>query len=187
MATIIQEKTKAARSAQDPLWYKDAIIYQLHVRSFYDSNGDGIGDFSGLARKLDYIQRSGRHGHLAAALLPFSAQGRRIRHRRLHQRPSHRTATFATSRLSQRSASRDLRVITELVINHTSDQHPWFQRARRAKPGSNWRDFYVWSDDAGHATRTPASSSRISNRPTGPGTRWPKPTTGIASIHTSRT
>src|SRR5918997_3540602 len=80
----------------DPLWYKDAIIYQLHVKSFFDANNDGIGDFAGLLAKLDYIASLG--------------------------------------------------IITELVINHTSDQHPWFQRARHAKPGSRERDFYVWSD-----------------------------------------
>ncbi|MEJ5254178.1 MAG: maltose alpha-D-glucosyltransferase [Acidimicrobiales bacterium] len=127
-------------------WYKDAVIYELHVRAFGDSNGDGVGDFDGLTAKLDYLQQL---GVTALWLLPFYPSPLRddgydiadygginpaygdLRSFRRFLREAHR---------------RGLRVITELVLNHTSDQHPWFQRARRAKPGSRWREFYVWSD-----------------------------------------
>jgi maltose alpha-D-glucosyltransferase/alpha-amylase len=131
----------------DQLWYKDAIIYQLHVKSFFDSNNDGIGDFPGLISKLDYIADLGVN---AIWLLPFypSPQlddGYDISaYREVH--PDY--GTLADFRRFVRCAHhRGIRVITELVVNHTSDQHPWFQRARRAKPGSPWRNFYVWSDD----------------------------------------
>jgi maltose alpha-D-glucosyltransferase/alpha-amylase len=130
----------------DPLWYKDAVIYQLHVRAFYDSNNDGIGDIAGLAEKLDYIRDL---GVTAIWLLPFypsplKDDGYDIAdYRNVH--PDY--GTRADIRLLIREAHRrGLRVITELVINHTSDQHPWFQAARRAPSGSSKRDFYVWSD-----------------------------------------
>jgi maltose alpha-D-glucosyltransferase/alpha-amylase len=130
----------------DPLWYKDAVIYELHVRAFYDSNGDGAGDFRGLAQKLDYLQDL---GVTAIWLLPFYPSPLRD--------DGYDTAdytdvnrTFGTLRdvevLLREAHARGLRIITELVLNHTSDQHPWFQRARRAKPGSAYRNFYVWSD-----------------------------------------
>ncbi|MBU9385498.1 maltose alpha-D-glucosyltransferase [Burkholderia gladioli] len=132
--------------AGDPLWYKDAIIYQLHVKSFFDSNGDGIGDFPGLISKLDYIASLGVD---ALWLLPFYPSPRRddgydiADYRNVH--PDY--GTLADVRRFIREAhARGIRVITELVINHTSDQHPWFQRARRAKRGSVHRDYYVWSD-----------------------------------------
>ncbi|MBL8666791.1 MAG: maltose alpha-D-glucosyltransferase [Rhodospirillales bacterium] len=129
----------------DPLWYKDAIIYQLHVKAFLDANGDGIGDFAGLAQKLDYLADL---GVTAVWLLPFYPSPMRddgydiadyrdvnpafgsIRDFRYFVREAHR---------------RGLKVITELVINHTSDQHPWFQRSRRSRPGSTQRGYYVWS------------------------------------------
>ena len=159
------------RWAPNPLWYKDAIIYEVRVRSFYDSNGDGIGDFRGLATKLDYLQDLGVTRALAAAVLPLAAARRRLRHRRLHRRPSRRRARSRTSSCFLNEAHRrGLRVITELVLNHTSDQHPWFQRARRAPPGSVERDFYVWSDTP-IATARRASSSRTSSRRTGRGIR----------------
>jgi maltose alpha-D-glucosyltransferase / alpha-amylase len=130
----------------DPLWYKDAVIYQLHVKSFYDSNNDGVGDFPGLLQKLDYIQSLGVN---AIWLLPFYPSPRRddgydiADYRRVH--PDYGTlADFR--RVVAGSHERDIRVITELVINHTSDQHNWFRRARTAKPGSAARDYYVWSD-----------------------------------------
>src|SRR5438874_1696861 len=130
----------------DPLWYKDTIIYELHVRAFYDSNGDGIGDFAGLTQKLDYLQDL---GVTALWLLPFypsplKDDGYDIAdYTNVH--PSY--GTLADFKVFLREAhTRGIRVITELVLNHTSDQHAWFQRARRAKPGSVWRDFYVWSD-----------------------------------------
>jgi maltose alpha-D-glucosyltransferase/alpha-amylase len=134
-------------TADDPLWYKDAVIYELHVRGFADSDGDGIGDFRGLTGKLDYLQDL---GVTALWLLPFypsplKDDGYDIAdYRTVH--PSY--GTLEDFKVFLREAHRrGLRVITELVINHTSDQHPWFQRARRARPGTAVRDFYVWSDD----------------------------------------
>lgn len=132
--------------ADDPLWYKDAVIYELHVRAFCDSNGDGIGDFPGLTSKLDYLQDL---GVTAIWLLPFYPSPLRddgydiADYTNIH--PNY--GTLADFKVFIREAHRrGLRVITELVCNHTSDQHPWFQRARRAKPGSSARNFYVWSD-----------------------------------------
>jgi len=131
----------------DPLWYKDAVIYQLHVKSFCDSNNDGVGDFPGLISKLDYIAELGVD---AIWLLPFYPSPRRddgydiAEYRGVH--PDYGTLADARRFIAEAHA-RGLRVITELVINHTSDQHPWFQRARRAKAGSALRDFYVWSDN----------------------------------------
>ncbi|MPZ49575.1 MAG: maltose alpha-D-glucosyltransferase [Dehalococcoidia bacterium] len=137
----------AATSVQsDPQWYKDAVIYEVHVRAFFDSNDDGIGDFAGLSQKLDYLKDL---GVTAIWLLPFypspllddgydigdytdvNPSYGNMRDVRTFIREAHR---------------RGLRVITELVCNHTSDQHPWFQRARRARAGSAARNFYVWSD-----------------------------------------
>jgi maltose alpha-D-glucosyltransferase / alpha-amylase len=143
---IVDARVKPAAVAADDLWYKDAIIYQLHVKSFCDSNGDGIGDFQGLISKLDYIADLGVN---AIWLLPFYPSpllddGYDIsEYRAVH--PDY--GTLADFRQFVREAhARNIRVITELIVNHTSDQHPWFQRARKAKPGSPWRDFYVWSD-----------------------------------------
>jgi len=131
----------------DPLWYKDAIIYQTHVKAFYDSNGDGIGDFRGLAKKLDFIQGLGVN---AIWLLPFYPSPMRddgydiADYRNVAEAYGSRADFKAFVREAHR---RGVRVITELVINHTSDQHPWFQAARRAPRGSRKRNFYVWSDD----------------------------------------
>jgi maltose alpha-D-glucosyltransferase/alpha-amylase len=133
--------------ADDPLWYKDAVIYQLHVKAFFDSTDDGIGDFRGLTAKLDYLQDL---GVTAIWMLPFYPSPLRddgydiADYRNIH--PSY--GSMADFKVFVKEAHRrGLKVVTELVINHTSDQHPWFQRARRAKPGSRLRDFYVWSDD----------------------------------------
>ena len=130
----------------DPLWYKDAVIYQLHVKSFFDSNNDGVGDFPGLLQKLDYIASLGVN---AIWLLPFYPSPRRddgydiSDYRGVH--PDYGTlADFR--RVVAGAHARDIRIITELVINHTSDQHCWFQRARAAKSGSAARRYYVWSD-----------------------------------------
>jgi maltose alpha-D-glucosyltransferase/alpha-amylase len=132
--------------AADPLWYKKTIFYELHVRSFADGNGDGIGDFKGLIKHLDYLERLGI-GTLW--LLPFYPSPLRddgydiADYRGIH--PDY--GALADFKLFLREAhARGLRVVTELVLNHTSDQHPWFQKARKAKPGSAARDFYVWSD-----------------------------------------
>jgi maltose alpha-D-glucosyltransferase/alpha-amylase len=130
----------------DPEWYRDAVIYQLHLKSFFDSNDDGVGDFPGLLQKLDYIVELGVN---TVWLLPFYPSPRRddgydiSEYRSIHQ--DYGTLRDAR-RFVQEAHTRGLRVITELVINHTSDEHPWFQRARLAKPGSSARDFYVWSD-----------------------------------------
>jgi maltose alpha-D-glucosyltransferase/alpha-amylase len=132
--------------APDPTWYKDAIIYEVHVRAFADSDGDGRGDFRGLASRLDYVQQL---GVTAIWLLPFYPSPLRddgydiADYTSIH--PDY--GTLADFRAFVNEAHRrGLRVITELVLNHTSDQHPWFQRARRSAPGSSWRNFYVWSD-----------------------------------------
>ena len=127
-------------------WYKDAIVYEVHVKSFFDSNGDGIGDFVGLIQQLDYIAQL---GVTAIWLLPFYPSPLRddgydiSDYRTVH--PSYGTLRDAR-RFVREAHQRGLRVITELVCNHTSDQHPWFQRARRARRGTVARDFYVWSD-----------------------------------------
>ncbi len=130
----------------DPLWYKDAVVYELHIKAFFDSNGDGLGDFKGLTEKLDYLQDLGVN---TLWLLPFypsplKDDGYDIAdYRNVH--PQY--GSLADIRQFVREAHRrGLKVITELVINHTSDQHPWFQAARRAPLGSKKRDFYVWSD-----------------------------------------
>ncbi|HSN19346.1 MAG TPA: maltose alpha-D-glucosyltransferase [Usitatibacter sp.] len=131
----------------DPLWYMDAIIYQLHVKAFFDSNGDGIGDFAGLTSKLDYVRDLGVN---TLWLLPFYPSpmlddGYDVSdYRNVH--PAYGTR-HDFRRFVREAHARGLRVITELVVNHTSDQHPWFQAARRAPPGSVKRDYYVWSDD----------------------------------------
>ena len=130
----------------DPSWYKDAIIYELHVKAFCDSNDDGIGDFPGLIQKLDYLQDL---GVTCIWLLPFYPSPLRddgydiSNYHGVH--PGY--GTRKDFRLFIREAhKRGIRVITELVINHTSDQHPWFQAARNAPLGSPKRDYYVWSD-----------------------------------------
>jgi maltose alpha-D-glucosyltransferase/alpha-amylase len=131
----------------DPLWYKDAVIYQLHVKSFFDANNDGVGDFAGLISKLDYIAELGVN---TIWLLPFYPSPRRddgydiAEYRDVHED----YGTLADARKFIKAAhAKSLRVITELVVNHTSDQHAWFQRARSAKPGSAARNYYVWSDN----------------------------------------
>jgi maltose alpha-D-glucosyltransferase/alpha-amylase len=149
MAVRLTERRRPApvtQLADDPLWYKDAIIYELHVRAFFDSNGDGIGDFPGLTQKLDYLEDL---GITAVWLLPFYPSPLRddgydiADYTDVH--PSYGTLRDVKEFIRE-AHRRGIRVITELVLNHTSDQHPWFQRARRAAPGSVWRNFYVWSD-----------------------------------------
>jgi len=131
---------------QDPFWYKTGVIYEVHVRAFYDSDGDGIGDFRGLTSRLDYLKDL---GITAIWLLPFYPSPLRddgydiADYYNVH--PNYGTLQDFEEFLTE-AHKRGLRVITEVVLNHTSDQHPWFQRARRAKPGSRWREFYVWCD-----------------------------------------
>ena len=131
----------------DPLWYKDAIIYELHVKAFFDSTNDGKGDFRGLADKLDYLHDLGVN---TLWLLPFYPSPQRDDGYDIsdYQNVHPDFGSLADFRHFIRAAhQRGLRIITELVINHTSDQHAWFQAARQAPPGSRKRDFYIWNDD----------------------------------------
>jgi maltose alpha-D-glucosyltransferase/alpha-amylase len=137
---------KRLGSAADPLWYKDAVIYELHVRAFKDSNADGIGDFPGLIQKMDYLQDL---GVTCLWVLPFfpsplKDDGYDISDY-LNVHPMYGTIDNFRDFLAA-AHDRNLQVMIELVVNHTSDQHPWFQAARLAPPGSPERDFYVWSD-----------------------------------------
>jgi maltose alpha-D-glucosyltransferase/alpha-amylase len=133
--------------ADDPLWYRDAVIYELHIKAYADSNGDGIGDFRGLTQRLDHVQELGVN---TIWLLPFYPSPQRddgydvADYEDVH--PSYGTLDDFKAFVVE-AHRRGLRVITELVVNHTSDQHPWFQAARRAPKGSPERAFYVWSDD----------------------------------------
>jgi len=137
---------KLTGSAQDPLWYKDAVIYEAHVKAFFDANNDGVGDFQGLTQKLDYLQDL---GVTCLWLLPFFSSPLRddgydiSDYTNVH--PSYGTLDDFKSFLNA-AHERNLQVIIELVVNHTSDQHPWFQTARKSLPGAQERDFYVWSD-----------------------------------------
>ncbi len=136
----------AASKKTEALWFKDAIIYELHVRAFHDSNGDGIGDFQGLIQKLDYLEDLGID---TLWLLPFYPSPLKddgfdvTDYYEVH-------ADYGTladfKQFLKEAHRRGIRVITELVLNHTSDQHPWFRKAKRSKPGSRAREFYVWSD-----------------------------------------
>jgi len=135
-----------ARRPSDPQWYQDAIIYETHVRAFFDKNNDGVGDFAGLIEKLDYLQDL---GITCLWLLPFFPSPQRddgydiSDYRDVH--PSYGTLDDF-KRLVGAAHERGIRVLVELVVNHTSDQHPWFQAARRAPPGSAEREMYVWSE-----------------------------------------
>lgn len=138
---------KRSQSDENILWYKDAIIYEVHIKAFKDSSGTGIGNFKGLMEKLDYLQDL---GVTAIWLLPFYPSPLKDDGYDIADyfsiNPSY--GTLQDFKLFMKEAKRrGLKVITELVINHTSDQHPWFQRARNSKPGSTYRDYYVWSDD----------------------------------------
>jgi len=139
-------RTLRSGVAPEPLWFRDAVFYEVRVRAFYDSDGDGIGDFRGLADKLDYLQDL---GVTTLWLLPFYPSPLRDDGYDISDFTTVHPdcGTLDDFKLFLREAHRrDLRVVTELVINHTSDQHPWFQRARRAPAGSRYRDYYVWSD-----------------------------------------
>src|SRR5262245_30156180 len=131
---------------KNPLWYKDAVIYELHVRAFCDGNADGIGDLTGFTEKLDYLRDL---GVTSICLLPFYPSPLRddgydiADYTDIH--PDY--GNVQDFKIFLREAHRrGLYVISELVINHTSDQHPWFQRARESKPGTSARNLYVWSD-----------------------------------------
>ncbi len=137
---------KKPGSATDPLWYKDAIIYEIHVRAFQDSNADGIGDFPGILSRLDYLQDL---GVTCLWLLPFFPSPLRDDGYDIANyvdvNPSYGTLDDFKQFLDA-AHLRGMQVMIELVINHTSDQHPWFQAARLAPPGSPEREMYVWSD-----------------------------------------
>ncbi|MDQ3024900.1 MAG: maltose alpha-D-glucosyltransferase [Pseudomonadota bacterium] len=131
----------------DPFWFRDAIIYQVHVKAYFDSDGDGIGDFRGLTEKLDYIRDLGVN---TIWMMPFYPSpmlddGYDVANYEDVHPPYGTRADF--KRFVREAHERGLRVITELIVNHTSDQHPWFQAARRAPRDSPKRDYYVWSDD----------------------------------------
>jgi maltose alpha-D-glucosyltransferase/alpha-amylase len=159
------ERGATVPSDDAALWYRDAVIYQLNVKAFFDSNDDGIGDFKGVAAKLDYVKDLGVN---TIWLMPFYPSplrddGYDISH---YDDVNPQYGTLDDFKLMLHEAHRrDLKVITELVINHTSDQHPWFQAARRAPPGSPERDFYVWSDtdDKYRGTRIIFTDTESSN------------------------
>ena len=140
------ERASAPIDRSQADWYKDAIIYQLHIKAFQDSSNDGIGDFKGLIQRLDYIEELGVN---TIWLLPFYPSPLRDDGYDIADyeaiNPSYGDVEDF-GRLVEEAHGRGIRIITELVINHTSDQHPWFQRARQAPPDSPERDFYVWSD-----------------------------------------
>lgn len=136
----------ASAKLTDPLWFKDAIIYELHVRAFFDSNNDGIGDFQGLIQKLDYLEDLGIN---TIWLLPFypsplKDDGYDVSDYYDVHPDCGTLADF--KQFLKEAHRRGIRVITELILNHTSDQHPWFKKAKKSKSGSRSRDFYVWSD-----------------------------------------
>ena len=145
-APASESTAPAGLVVDDPLWYKDAVVYQLNVKSFFDSNADGIGDFLGLTSKLEYIRDLGVN---TIWLMPFYPSPLRddgydiSDYKSIHPQ----FGTLDDFRAMLKEAHRlGLKVVTELIINHTSDQHAWFQAARKAPPGSPERDFYVWSD-----------------------------------------
>jgi len=143
---VSTDRRKHTLTPADPSWFKEAIFYELHVRAFHDSNGDGAGDFAGLTQKLDYLEDL---GVTCIWLLPFYPSPLRddgydiSDYTGIHE-------TYGTLKdfraLLREAHRRGIRVVTELVLNHTSDQHPWFQVARNSPPGSKKRDLYVWSD-----------------------------------------
>ena len=144
--TVRRRKQETFTLDDDPLWYKDALIYELHVRAFMDSDGDGSGDFRGLLEKLPYLQDLGVS---AIWLLPFYPSPMRDDGYDIADYTDVNPMYGNVADLHQfikDAHRRGIRVINELVCNHTSDQHPWFQRARRARPGTAAREFYVWSD-----------------------------------------
>jgi maltose alpha-D-glucosyltransferase/alpha-amylase len=146
LSSIDAAEQSVTELGQDELWYKDAIVYQLHVRAFADSNNDGVGDFAGLTEKLDYLREL---GVTALWLLPFYPSPGRDDGYDIADYGAI-NPDFGTmkdfKRFIQEAKKRNLRVVTELVINHTSDQHQWFKRARRSSRNSSARNWYVWSD-----------------------------------------
>ena len=171
----------------EPLWYKDAILYELHVRAYKDAAGDGMGDFTGLAEKLDYLQDLGITADLAAALLSLAAEGRRLRHRRLHRRAPRVRDHAGLPRLPEGGAPprppRHHRAGAEPHLRPASLVPARAAREARAAPPAT----STCGATPRRSTRGRASSSRTSSTRTGPGTTRPRPTTGTASIRTSPT
>src|SRR5579864_6811561 len=171
-------------SASDPLWYKDAIIYELHVRAFADGNDDGIGDLGGLIERLDYLQDL---GVTCLWLLPFFPSPLRddgydiSDYLNIH--PDYGTLDDFR-RLLDGAHARGLQVLIELVINHTSDRHAWFQRAREAPPDRR-SGTSTCGATPNSGTGMPGSSSPTRRSPTGRGTLSPRPTTGTGSSRIS--
>lgn len=128
-------------------WFKDAIIYQVHVKTYRDTNGDGIGDFAGLISKLDYIRDLGVNTIWVMPFYPSPLRDDGYDIADYYNINKRYGDLNDLKELISQAHARGLRIITELVINHTSDQHPWFARAKAAPPGSSHRNFYVWSDD----------------------------------------
>jgi maltose alpha-D-glucosyltransferase/alpha-amylase len=145
---MAKRRIESWQISDDPLWYKDAIIYELHVRAFADSDEDGVGDFRGLIDRLDYLMDL---GITAVWLLPFYPSPLKDDGYDISDYTSIQSVYGDMQDFKifvNEAHRRGIRVITELVVNHTSDQHPWFKRARKAPPESSYRDFYVWSDSA---------------------------------------
>lgn len=136
----------SVQKAADPLWFKDAIIYEISVRAFYDSNGDGIGDFPGLIQKLDYLEDLGINTIWLLPFYPSPLKDDGYDVTDYYDVHSDYGTLADFKQFLKEAHRRGIRVITELILNHTSDQHPWFKKAKRSKSGSRSRDFYVWSD-----------------------------------------
>ena len=169
---------------REPLWYKDAIFYELHVKAFFDSNADGVGDFPGLTAKLDYLQWLGINciWLLPFYPSPFKDDGYDISDYRNIHSGFGTVQDFRT--FLDEAHRRGIRVIVDLIVNHTSDQHAWFQEARLS-PLSPKRQYYVWSDTDQRYRKAGSSLSTLKSR-TGRGTLRPRPIIGIASSVTSR-
>jgi maltose alpha-D-glucosyltransferase / alpha-amylase len=148
VAAAVEGATVEAQRADDPLWHRDAVIYQLHVKAFVDSNDDGIGDFRGLASRLDYVKDLGVNTLWLLPFYPSPQKDDGYDVADFHDIHPHYGTLEDFRAFMKETERRGLKVITELVVNHTSDQHPWFQAARKAPKGSPQRDFYVWSDTA---------------------------------------
>ena len=142
----------------DEPWWKTAVVYQIYPRSFADSNGDGIGDLRGIIGQLDYLADARRRRRLAVAGLPVAAGRQRLRHQRL---PGHRPDVRHAGRLRRaarrRCTTAGMKLVMDLVVNHTSDEHPWFVESRSSRDNPK-RDWYWWrppraGHDAGDAGR----------------------------------
>ena len=168
----------------NPLWYKDAILYELYIRAFYDSNGDGHGDLPGVIAKLDYLKDLGVDCIWLLPIYPSPLRDDGYDIADYYGVISEYGKTDDFRALIEEAHARGIRIIADLVLNHTSDQHPWFQKAR-SDPNSPYRDYYVWSDTARN-TGIPASSFWTPRILTGLGMRKPASTSGIASTRHSR-